>query len=126
MGANAFLFVYGTLKKGGELHAQLASFGARLIGTGKIKGRLFRIKGESYPGALQGSSREYIQGEVYELEEPGAALGKLDDIEGCNEGLFVRKLVDAWIGNRKTKAWTYFYSQHVNKSMRIPSGSFPV
>lgn len=126
MSSNPLLFVYGTLKKGGELHEQLEAQGARFVGSGKIKGRLFRIRGESYPGALPSSSREYIQGELYELREPNAALKRLDDIEGCNEGLFVRKRVDAWVGNKKVRAWTYFYGHHANTSKRIPSGSFRV
>jgi len=126
MSSSAFLFVYGTLKKGGELHAELESGGARFVGAGRIKGRLFRIRGESYPGAFPSSSREYIQGELYKLEEPTATLKKLDDIEGCDEGLFIRKLVDACVGTRKMKAWTYFYGQLTNTSARIPSGSFRV
>jgi gamma-glutamylcyclotransferase (GGCT)/AIG2-like uncharacterized protein YtfP len=126
MASNALLFVYGTLKRGGELHAELKSQGSRFIGTGRIKGRLFRISGESYPGALPVSGREYIQGELYKLEQPRVALKKLDDIEGCNEGLFVRKRVDAWVGNKKVRAWTYFYGRHANTSRRIPSGSFRV
>jgi gamma-glutamylcyclotransferase (GGCT)/AIG2-like uncharacterized protein YtfP len=125
MSANALLFVYGTLKKGGELHAELKSQGARLMGKGRIQGRLFRIRGQAYPGALPGSSQEYIQGELYKLEEPAAALKKLDEVEGCDEGLFVRKLVDAWSGARKVKAWTYFYGL-ANVSTRIPSGSFRI
>lgn len=126
MGSSAFLFVYGTLKKGGELHAELKSQGSRFVGAGKIKGRLFRIRGESYPGALPSSGREYVQGELYKLEQPRQALKKLDAIEGCDEGLFVRKRVDAWIGSKKVRVWTYFYGQDAHTSKRIPSGSFRV
>ena len=126
MSSSGLVFVYGTLKRGGELHAELKSQKARFVAAGKIKGRLFRIRGESYPGALPSASREYIQGEVYELEDPGPALRRLDDVEGCDEGLFMRKLVDVWLGSRKVKAWTYFYAQPKNKASRIPSGSFRV
>jgi gamma-glutamylcyclotransferase (GGCT)/AIG2-like uncharacterized protein YtfP len=126
MSSNGLVFVYGTLKKGGELHTELKSQKARFVAAGKIKGRLFRIRGESYPGALPSASREYIQGELYELEDLGSALRRLDDVEGCDEGLFTRKLVDVWLGSRKVKAWTYFYAQPKNKASRIPSGSFRV
>ena len=125
MGSNK-LFVYGTLKRGGELHPELASQKTRFLGPAKIQGRLFRIKGESYPGAVPVDSQQYIKGELYELEQPDEALRKIDEIEGCDEGLFERRLVDVWAGNKKTKAWAYFYAKPLKKSPPIASGHFPV
>src|SRR5207237_10125222 len=81
------LFVYGTLKRGGELHAELASQKARFLGPAKIQGRLFHIKGESYPGAVPVGSQQYIKGELYELEQPDAALRNIAEIEGWDEAL---------------------------------------
>src|SRR5262245_42548636 len=110
MSANGLLFVYGTLKRGEENHRQLAAQKPRFVGQGKIRGRLFRIKGASYPGAAPTTSRRYIRGEVYELRNPDKAFKRIDQFEGTDEGLFVRKLADVWIGPEKFKAWAYFYA----------------
>jgi gamma-glutamylcyclotransferase (GGCT)/AIG2-like uncharacterized protein YtfP len=67
-----------------------------------------------------------VRGELYELTSPDKALKKLDKFEGTDEGLFVRKLADVWIGRRKTKAWTYFYPGRKDKALAIPDGSFRV
>jgi gamma-glutamylcyclotransferase (GGCT)/AIG2-like uncharacterized protein YtfP len=120
------LFVYGTLKRGGELHAELASEKVRFLGPAKIQGRLFRISGESYPGAVPADNEQYIKGELYELHQPAETLRKIDEVEGCDEGLFERKLVNVWIGSKKMKAWAYFYSKPLKKSPPITSGHFLV
>src|SRR5215467_3150516 len=126
MGANSLLFVYGTLKRGEKNHRQLVVHQVRFLGEGRIRGRLFRIKGASYPGAAPTASRRYVRGELYELTRPDKALKKLDKFEGTDEGLFVRKLADVWIAGRKMKAWTYFYPGRSDKAAPIPSGSFRV
>jgi gamma-glutamylcyclotransferase (GGCT)/AIG2-like uncharacterized protein YtfP len=121
------LFAYGTLKRRGRLHRQLVSQGARYRGDARIRGRLFQISGRSYPGAVPTRSNDFISGELYELEFPAEALQKIDKLEGCDEGLYVRKLVGAWIGeDRKVRAWAYFYNKPLRKSRPIPNGRFPV
>ncbi|HEV2960483.1 MAG TPA: gamma-glutamylcyclotransferase family protein [Candidatus Angelobacter sp.] len=126
MSLGTSLFVYGTLKRGGELHSELAAQKVRYMGLAKIQGCLFPIEGESYPGAIQTDSEEYIKGELYELEEPAKTLARIDEVEECNQGLFVRKLVDCWLGSRKIKAWAYFYAKPVKRNPQIASGHFPV
>lgn len=126
MGANSLLFVYGTLKRGAENHRWLSVHQPRFLGEARIQGRLFRVKGESFPGAAPTSSRRYVRGELYELTRPDNDLKKLDEFEGTDEGLFVRKLADVWIDGRKLKAWTYFYPGRRDKAASISSGSFPV
>jgi gamma-glutamylcyclotransferase (GGCT)/AIG2-like uncharacterized protein YtfP len=126
MGANSLLFVYGTLKRGEKNHRQLAAHEVRFLGEGRIRGRLYRIRGASYPGAAPTASRRYVRGELYQLTSPDKAFEKLDKFEGTDEGLFVRKLADVWIGRRKTRAWTYFYPGRKDKALAIPNGSFRV
>jgi len=125
MSLENLLFVYGTLKRGGEFHSELTEK-AHFVGAAKIQGKLFRIQGESYPGAIQTDSKEYIQGELYELAEPAEMLAKIDELEECNQGLFIRKLVDSWVGKKKVKAWAYFYAKRTHKTSQIISGHFPV
>lgn len=118
------LFVYGTLKMGGELHEELRMRNACFLGNARIKGKLYQIAGESYPGAITTVSEDYVVGEVYEVKNPLTVLCKIDHVEGCDEGLFERKLVDAWLGGKKIKAWSYFYLKPLDKSVQIESGFF--
>jgi gamma-glutamylcyclotransferase (GGCT)/AIG2-like uncharacterized protein YtfP len=126
MNVHSLLFVYGTLMRGGENHRRLSAHRPRFLGEGRIQGRLFRIKGESYPGAAPTSSRRYVRGELYELHDPDQALKKIDKFEGTDEGLFIRKLADVWIGDQKKKAWTYFYPGRGDRVTPISSGRFRV
>jgi len=121
---SSLLFVYGTLKRGGNLHREIAEHGVRFLGPARIQGELFRIKGESWPGAFPTDSRSYIRGELYKLARPAENLKKLDAVEGCNRGLFIRELVNAWLGNRKVRAWVYFCNCAERKGSRIASGNF--
>lgn len=122
-----WLFVYGTLKRRGRLHPQLLSQGAHYRGRARIRGRLFQISGACYPGAVPTRSKEFIVGELYELDLPAAALKKVDKLEGCDEGLFVRKLVRAWMEEDRThRAWAYFYAKRLRNSRPLPSGRFSV
>jgi gamma-glutamylcyclotransferase (GGCT)/AIG2-like uncharacterized protein YtfP len=120
----ALLFVYGSLKRGGELHHELAELQARFLGLAKIQAELFHIKGKSWPGAFPTTATDCVQGELYRMSKPAETLKKLDEVEECNRGLFVRKLVDAWAGNRKVKAWVYFFNREEEKASRIASGNF--
>ena len=121
------LFAYGTLKRRGRLHGQLRSQGARYRGRARIRGRLFQINGASYPGAVPTRANDFISGELYELEVPAEALKKIDKLEGCDQGLFVRKLVGAWVEHdRKVRAWAYFYARPLRKSRALPGGRFSI
>ena len=120
----SLLFVYGTLKQGGQLHHELISLGARFISPARTQGELFRIKGESWPGAFPTASQDYVHGELYKMGKPAETLKRLDEVEECERGLFVRKLVDVWAGNRKMKAWVYFFNRKKAKAARIAGGNF--
>lgn len=120
------LFVYGTLMRGGRLNGELApSRGAEFLGTGKIRAELYRLQGESYPGAVRTSKpNRFVHGELYGLSNPEHVLERLDKIEGCDEGLFNRRLVDVWQNGKKRKAWTYFYGKSVSSAEPVPHGKF--
>lgn len=121
------LFAYGTLMRRGRLHGELVSQGARYRGRARIRGRLFKISGTTYPGAVPTRSNDFISGELYELDVPAEALKKLDQLEATDEGLFVRKLVGAWVDqDRRVRAWAYFYGKPLGKSREIREGRFPL
>jgi len=123
---SSFLFVYGTLKRSGNLHHEMVKQNARFLGPARIQGELFHIKGESWPGAFPTVSQSYIKGELYKMARPAENLKKLDVIEGCNQGLFIRELVNAWLGHRKVRAWVYFCNRAERKGSRIVSGNFSI
>ncbi len=122
----AYLFVYGTLARGQRLHRYLKKIpGVRFRGEGKIQGELYVLPGEDYPGAILSSDRSlFVLGELYEIPEPSAAFRLLDKVEGCDEGLFRRRLVEVIAAGNRTKAWTYLYAQPLQDAKLIPSGEF--
>ena len=121
---SSLLFVYGTLKSGGRLHHELAPDKAHFLGLAKIRGELFQLKGLWYPGAFESESLARIQGELYKLLKPAETLKRLDRVEAAHEGLFTRKVVDVWAGNRKMRAWVYFCGRDEMKGQRIRNGTF--
>lgn len=122
----AYLFVYGTLARGEKLHPHLMKIsGTRFVGEGKIQGELYALPGEDYPGAvLSHDKRRFVHGEIYRISRTVPALRALDELEGTNEGLFRRKIVDVLANGGKRKAWAYLYVQPLEDARLIPSGNF--
>lgn len=120
------LFVYGTLMRGGKLHHALApSPNVKFLGKAKIRAELYRPRGEEYPGAvLTSKPNRFVHGELYTLSNPDRILRRIDKIEGCDEGLFNRHLVDVWQHGMKRKAWTYLYGKSVSSAEPLPHGKF--
>src|SRR5438105_1507723 len=82
---SSMLFVYGTLRPGGERqrHSLLAGLGAVYVGKGSVAGELYDLG--AYPGALKSQDpASRVVGEVYRLSNPTQALHKLDEYEGVS------------------------------------------
>ena len=119
------LFVYGTLMRGQRLHRRLEPQSAiEYLGTGRIRAELYRPYRRRYPGAVRTRADRYVRGELYRLHNPSETLKTVDKLEGIDEGLFVRELVDVWRGSQKLRAWAYFYNKSVADAQRISSGDF--
>ena len=124
-----FVFVYGTLMKGFEEGWQ-AKVGARLMGTGRIRARLYDL-GE-YPGAVPSDSNpdDYIVGELYELRAPERAFQLLDQYEEyspaeADNSLFIRKIAPVRLDDgRRETAWVYFYNRPLRRARLIPTGDY--
>jgi len=126
---SAFLFVYGTLRRGQPLYPHLDADKARFIGEGRIVGRLFDL-GE-YPGATPDPKRfSTVRGEVHELYDAPDTLSILDDIEGFDakrpeRSLFERRETDVTLDSGRTvRAWVYFYRRPLLDATEIPDGDF--
>jgi gamma-glutamylcyclotransferase (GGCT)/AIG2-like uncharacterized protein YtfP len=117
------VFVYGTLMRGYKLHQYLERDGATYIGKGRIRARLFDLPDEGFPGAIP-DPNSYTLGELYSLKNSHETLLQLDQLEGCDEGLFERELVDVWRNASRQKAWTYFYKRPLNGAREIPAGDY--
>lgn len=122
-----YLFVYGTLKRGGRFHHRLTrDHNVRLVGSARIRGELYKLPGASFPGAVPSNQRnQFVYGQLFVLQDPDNALPQLDEFEGIDEGLFRRKLVDVWMDGKKTKAWTYFYARPLKDATLLTAGTFP-
>lgn len=112
------LFVYGTLRSGGEESAVLA--GSRLIGPASVAGTLYETE-NGYPALmLAGPGR--VHGEVWRC--PPEVLRELDAYEGVEEGLFRR--VGVRVGDHA--CWTYVAGPRLARALtpdrRIPSGEW--
>jgi gamma-glutamylcyclotransferase (GGCT)/AIG2-like uncharacterized protein YtfP len=124
-----FLFVYGTLMKGFQEDWQ-TKVGARLVGTGRINGKLYDL-GE-HPGAIcaAGDSGEYVKGELYEVKDTDLATSILDQFEEFfprrpHQSLFVRITAPVTLEDGRTEnAWVYVYNKPVDESRLIPSGDY--
>jgi gamma-glutamylcyclotransferase (GGCT)/AIG2-like uncharacterized protein YtfP len=122
-GGSLNLFVYGTLMKGYELHRLLKQPGVSFLGCAHIRAKLFELPGEDYPAAIP-DPNSYTYGELYRLDIPQKYLAEIDEIEGCHEGLFERRLIRAWQNGRARKAWTYFYSRSLKGAKEIAGGDY--
>lgn len=84
------IFVYGTLKRGGSNHQQLA--GQSFVDRGRtVPGfRLYSLG--PYPGMIvQPSDHEGVEGEVWWVDD--GRLKALDEFEGVPQGIYRREIV---------------------------------
>lgn len=83
------IFVYGSLKRGLDLHHLLQ--GSRSVGPAVTcpHYRLFNLG--DYPGIVEWPEGVEIEGELYEVTV--ATLATLDHAEGVDEGLYARRSI---------------------------------
>jgi gamma-glutamylcyclotransferase (GGCT)/AIG2-like uncharacterized protein YtfP len=108
-----FLFVYGSLKRGGELHHHLARLGARFLGSACVDGE--RSRRGRFPGARPTSrSGKRLRGELFQLRWPARDLRVLDKVEGFIPGAplrseFGRAVAEIVLNNGEPRsAWIYW------------------
>lgn len=96
-----FVFVYGTLRRGGVRAMPELFPGSEFVGRASVRGQLYDF-GE-YPGLRLGESGLHVAGEVYEVSEE--VLRKLDDIEA--PAYYSRREVEVSLGDGTVKCWIY-------------------
>lgn len=104
------LFVYGTLKRGGENHALLAA--QQFLGTARTAPGFTLYSLGNYPGliALPGD-QSGVEGELWRVNPE--CLARIDDLEGLAEGLYVRSVITLSEPITAEPVETYFYARNI-------------
>jgi gamma-glutamylcyclotransferase (GGCT)/AIG2-like uncharacterized protein YtfP len=104
------LFVYGTLKRGERRHQFLAGQEFVAVVHTRPLYRLFNL-GE-YPGLVGRENGLPIEGELWDVDDD--CLKQLDQVEGCDVGLYLRGPVELAQPHDALHPATYFYAQSVD------------
>lgn len=123
------LFVYGTLRRGFELHHYLPRLGARFLAEAKVAAELIDLG--RYPGARPAGRRgKWVRGELFQLRQPARDLRILDELEGFVPGTpeqseFVRATTEVILDNgARENAWIYWLGANNSATRRIVSGDY--
>jgi len=95
------VFVYGSLRRGGENAMSVRFPDSSFIATATVKGSLYDLG--AYPGLLSNESASLVIGEVYELDD--GLLSVLDRFEAAGD--YWRKPVEISFGADIRMGWTY-------------------
>lgn len=119
-----FVFVYGSLMRGLELHHYMSA--GSFVTAASTNGVLVSLG--RYPGLIEGTGT--VQGELYEFDDLAAALDVLDDLEEFDAtdpaaSLYVRvpRQVTREDG-RAVTAWTYLYNRKTPDAPNVESGDW--
>lgn len=83
----ALVFVYGTLKRGGSNHALM--HGQHFLGAARTTPGFTLYALDTYPGLVAApADQSGVTGEIWGVD--AAALLRLDELEGLDEGLYAR------------------------------------
>jgi gamma-glutamylcyclotransferase (GGCT)/AIG2-like uncharacterized protein YtfP len=127
---NAYLFVYGTLRRdtGHSMSLWLATQ-ARFVAPARLQGRLFLI--DPYPGAVESvGANTWVHGELFELLRPETTLQQLDEYEQAGAqfpqpAAYRREVKPVFLEDGSTvKAWVYLYNRPPDALREILSGDF--
>ena len=108
------VFVYGTLKSGGDIRGLNQFDGATIVGKAKTNYPDYNMLDlGAFPGVTK-EGEKHIQGEVWEVDDE--VMEQLDMIEGYPE-FYNRQQTQTTLG----KAWMYYlskdYSQDLNTAI---------
>jgi gamma-glutamylcyclotransferase (GGCT)/AIG2-like uncharacterized protein YtfP len=118
---NLCVFVYGTLKRGYQRHPSISQ--QLFLGEACTVPRFRLYDLGEYPGMIGDTSGASISGELFAVSEE--CLGRLDEIECVNQGLYSRQPVELLPPWNERKALTYIYEQSVTGCREIPVWPFP-
>jgi gamma-glutamylcyclotransferase (GGCT)/AIG2-like uncharacterized protein YtfP len=122
---SGFIFVYGALMRGCDLHGHMA--GATFISPATSRGKLYDAG--SYPGMIEGDGT--VHGELYRFDDAAVVLEVLDEIEEYDPldtagSLYVRVVRQVRLDEKGSEApaWLYLYNRDVKGMPQIRSGDW--
>jgi len=124
---DAYLFVYGTLKKGRRNPIKhLFELKTEYIEESSIIGELYLV--DYYPGLTRTSENNTVHGELYRIKDL-SILTRLDEYEGCHTQspkphIYQRIIVPIKSSLGNIKAWTYEYIASTKGLLKIDKGRF--
>jgi len=95
------VFVYGTLRRGGENAISNKFPSSKFVAAAKVSGRLYDLG--AYPGLLFDGSNSLVVGEAYEVDDE--TLKQLDEFEAPSD--YWRKQVEISFETDSRIGWTY-------------------
>ncbi len=119
------IFAYGTLMRGERSHGLLSNRVRGVHGPARVSGASM-VRIDWYPGLILDEGGT-VHGEIYEIDDIGAALAELDPYEDFTgyaraDSLYRRSLVRAAANGASMLAWTYVYLGDRDAFPSIPSG----
>ncbi|MCS3735845.1 gamma-glutamylcyclotransferase family protein [Mucilaginibacter dorajii] len=125
---SSYLFVYGTLLINGNQYAVYLQKHCKLVGEGKIKGRLYDIG--QYPGAIiDANAQQYIHGSIYLMDNVENVLEIIDEYEGLGSDEpqpyeYTRRVVYIETNNGIVACWVYLYNWDVHHFPEVSGGKY--
>jgi gamma-glutamylcyclotransferase (GGCT)/AIG2-like uncharacterized protein YtfP len=119
-----FVFVYGSLMRGLELHHHMKS--GEYVCDATARGTLVSLG--AYPGLIDGP--DTVRGEVYRFADLPAALDVLDDVEDFDAtdpdaSLYVRVSREVTTTDgRAVNAWLYVYNRTTKGARKVEGGDW--
>jgi gamma-glutamylcyclotransferase (GGCT)/AIG2-like uncharacterized protein YtfP len=111
---NDLVFVYGTLRKGGEYQWVMGKANGVLLGHGKLN-TPYPLILDRYPCLLDLPGEGYrVEGEVYQIPE-SSGWKHLDWLED-HPNEYLRRIEMVQMKDKIIHAWTYFYLRSENLS----------
>lgn len=119
-GPDELVFVYGTLKRGGEYHHIMEESTARFVGVGTLKTR-YPLLIARYPCLIDEPGAGFqVSGEVYSIPDP-SGWKRLDWLEGHPDE-YLRRIEPVEVNGQTHSAWAYFFLDPES----LPTGLLPV
>ena len=121
--APRYVFVYGTLRRGGLNDITRLRPAPEWVGTAQVAGELYHLG--AYPGMRLGGS-DWVHGEVYAIDpvlEP--ALDEIEDLGSHPTDEYIKRDIDVRVGGRTVRCLVYEINpRYAIAALRVPGGDW--
>ena len=107
--ATRYVFVYGTLRRGGSHDITLLAPAPRWVGTAQVAGQMYNLG--AYPGLVLHAGQEQgarVQGEVYAIEPAlEAVLDEIEEVFPQATGEYAKREMDVLVDEATVRCIVY-------------------